>query len=198
MEKYMENLAKPKNQLRQEIKAKLASLSPQEFSAFNSAIEQRFFELPIIRDSQQIMLYYSIGREVTTAALISKLLQMGKTIALPACTSDKNLRAGIIHNLNELVPGIFGLSEPPVLAQEVDPAALDLIVIPGVAFDREGFRLGHGAGYYDRFLIRTSGYKLGLAYDLQIIDHLPAASHDVPVHALLTPSRYWVINKMIK
>ncbi|HBE79669.1 MAG TPA: 5-formyltetrahydrofolate cyclo-ligase [Firmicutes bacterium] len=193
-----ESIQSLKKQLRQEIKAKLASLSPQEFSAFNSAIEQRFFELPIIRDSQRIMLYYSIGREVVTAALISKLLKMGKTVALPACTSDKNIRAGIIHDLNELVPGIFGLSEPPVLAPEIDPAALDLIVIPGVAFDREGFRLGHGAGYYDRFLVRTNGYKLGLAYDLQIIDHLPAAPHDVPVHALLTPSKYWVIHTMAK
>jgi 5-formyltetrahydrofolate cyclo-ligase len=179
-----------KNEFRQSMKSKLAALAPDEYFASNSAIGQRFFELQIVQKAGRIMIYFAIGREVATASIISRLLEMGKTVALPACTADKNLKAGIINRLNELVPGKFGLSEPPVSALAIDPAALDLIVVPGVAFDTGGFRLGHGAGYYDRFLARTDAYKLGLAYDFQIVDHLARESHDVAVHALLTPSKY--------
>jgi 5-formyltetrahydrofolate cyclo-ligase len=169
------------------MKIKLAALTPHEFLLLNSTIQQRFFELPIVKQSKQVMMYYSINHEVATEPIISKLLEMGKTVALPACTAGKNIRAGIIHSLDELVPGIFGLTEPSASAKESDPVDFDLIVVPGVAFDKNGFRLGHGAGYYDRFLAQTQAYKLGLAYDFQIVDQLLIELHDIPVQALLSP-----------
>jgi 5-formyltetrahydrofolate cyclo-ligase len=180
-----------KNQLRNKMKAQLAAIAPEEYLSFNSAIRQRFFELPIVKDSNQVMIYYSIKQEVETASLINWLLTMDKTVALPACTPDKNLRAGIIHDIAELIPGVFGLSEPGPKTQEIKPYDLDLIVVPGVAFDKKGFRLGHGVGYYDRFLAGTNVYKIGLAYDFQLIEEIPIDPHDITVHAILTPSGYW-------
>lgn len=180
-----------KNQLRQIMKAELANFSLEEFVTFNSAIQQRFFELPIVKNSNRIMIYYSINHEVATVQIISKLLEIGKIVALPTCMAGKNIRAGIIHSLAELVPGKFGLSEPAVSTLGIGPTDLDLIVVPGVAFDKRGFRLGYGAGYYDRFLVGTDAFKLGLAYDLQIVDHLIIEPHDIAVQALLTPSKYW-------
>lgn len=179
-----------KNRLRQTMKAQLAAITPEEYLFFNSAIQQRFFELPIIKDSNKIMIYYSINQEVATIALINKLLLMGKTVILPACTPKKDLKACIIYDLNELIPGIFGLSEPGPTAPEIPPEDLDIIVVPGVAFDERGYRLGHGVGYYDRFLARTNACKLGLAYDFQIVQELPSSPHDIPVHAVLTPTKY--------
>jgi 5-formyltetrahydrofolate cyclo-ligase len=175
------------------MKTKLANIAPEEFVNLNNTLSQRFFEIPLVKNSNRIMIYYSINHEVATTHIISKLLKMGKTVVLPACTIDRNLRASIIHNLDELVPGIFGIKEPAASALEIDPKMLDLVVIPGVAFDKKGFRLGHGAGYYDRFLTRTAAFKLGIAYDFQIVDKLPAEPHDVTVQALLTPEGYWQI-----
>jgi 5-formyltetrahydrofolate cyclo-ligase len=180
-----------KNQLRQAMKARFAAITPEEYLSYNSVIEQRFFELPIVKNSNKIMIYYSINQEVETVSLINLLLTMGKTVALPACTPDKNLRTGIIHDMAELIPGIFGLSEPGPTTLEIKPCDLDLIVVPGVAFDKKGFRLGHGVGYYDRFLAVTNTFKLGLAYDFQLVDELPIDPHDIAIDAILTPSEYW-------
>lgn len=179
-----------KNRLRQEMKARLVTMTPEEYLAYNSAIQQRFCKLPIVNNSNLVMMYFAINQEVATALLINTLLTMGKIVALPACTPDKNLRAGVIHDLNELIPGIYGLSEPEHAAPEVDPQDLDLIVVPGVAFDIRGFRLGYGAGYYDRFLAGTDAYKLGLAYDFQVVNEVPTDSYDIAVQAFLTPSKY--------
>ncbi len=177
-----------KNKIRQEMKIKLAALAPEEYHPLNFTIEQRFFNLPILQTSQTIMLYYSIDHEVATVSIILKLLKAGKKVALPTCIDKTNIRAGIVDDLNELRPGVFGIHEPLLSSVEMNPAEIDLLIVPGVAFDRNGMRLGHGAGYYDRFLSKTTGYKLGLAYDFQIIDNFAYESHDVPMDALLTPS----------
>jgi len=177
-----------KNKLRQEMKIKLAALTPWEYHSLNNIIEQRFFSLPVLQNSHQIMLYYSIQYEVATLSIILKLLDAGKTVSLPACIDRTHLRAGIIQSLDELVPGVYGIHEPLAAAQEMDPVEIDLVVVPGVAFEQKGFRLGHGAGYYDRFLAGTKAYKLGFAYDFQIIDNLVVEPHDVPMDGLLTPS----------
>lgn len=184
-----------KNKIRQEMKIKVAALAPEEYYSLNFTIEQRFFNLPILQTSQTIMLYYSIDREVATVSIILKLLKAGKKVALPTCIDKTNIRAGIVDDLNELRPGVFGIHEPLLSSVEMNPAEIDLLIVPGVAFDRNGRRLGHGAGYYDRFLSKTTGYKLGLAYDFQMIDNLAYESHDVSMDALLTPSVFQEIRK---
>lgn len=183
-----------KNQLRQAMKARLAALTPEEYLSYNSMIAQRFLELPIIQNSTTIMIYHAINQEVATTAIISSLLTKDKTVALPTCISERSLRAGMIKSLAELVTGGFGLSEPKLTAPEIKPQDFDLIVIPGLAFDKRGYRLGRGAGYYDRFLAKADAFKLGLGYDFQLVDNLPIDPHDIPVHGILTCSEYWKIN----
>ena len=179
-----------KSKIRQEMKSKLAALTPGDYQALNFLIEQRFFNLPILQKSQTVMIYYSIHHEVATNSIILRLLEAGKAVALPTCIDKTNIRAGKVQNLDELIPGVFGIHEPSSLALEIHPSEIDLVVIPGVAFDQKGMRLGHGAGYYDRFLSKTKAYKLGLAYDFQVIDNLVFENHDVPMDALLTPSTF--------
>jgi 5-formyltetrahydrofolate cyclo-ligase len=179
-----------KNQIRQRMKARLASLTPEEYLSYNSAIKQRFFELPVVKYSHKVMIYYAINQEVETISMINSILAEGKIVALPTCMPEKNLRAGMIGNLDELVPGLFGLSEPDHTTLEIKPQDFDLIIIPGLAFDKRGFRLGHGAGYYDRFLAKTDAFKLGLGYGFQLVDELPINPHDIPVDAILTDLEY--------
>lgn len=179
-----------KDEIRHAMKAKLTALEPMEYRRLNTLIRQQFLQLPIVRYSRRIMLYYSINYEVETVSIIQELLNQGKEIALPACAPRKNLLVGRIKDIKELVKGKFGLWEPSLAGPTIDPSDLDLIIVPGLAFDCQGFRLGYGAGYYDRFLIKTSALKIGLAYDFQIIPSLPVESFDIPVDTVLTPLQY--------
>jgi 5-formyltetrahydrofolate cyclo-ligase len=184
------NLSKP--QWRVEIKQRLAALTPEQYQTYNQQLETAFFSLHQVGNAKTILMYYSVRREVMTLALIEKMLASGKRVALPICTAERNLEAKAITGLDKVVEtGKFGLKEPVNQAPRVAVTELDLVVVPGVAFDETGHRLGHGMGYYDRFL-RQAGLqaaKVGLAYDFQVVPNLPADQWDVKMNALLTPSR---------
>ena len=182
-----------KKALRQQIAERLAALEEPDYQRFNRQIQQLFFQLQPVREARRIMIYHSIGREVVTLPIIETLIRQGKQVALPVCTQTRDLEARAILSLAEVVEtGRFGLKEPGPEAPPVAAADLDLIVVPGVAFDTTGNRLGHGMGYYDRFLARAGSrsFKLALAYDFQIVPQVPAENHDIKMDALLTPERF--------
>jgi 5-formyltetrahydrofolate cyclo-ligase len=114
---------------------------------------------------------------------------------VPWCHGD-HLRLFLLRDLAELDVGRFGILEPRAVLRErpdrnIDPCELDLLVIPGVAFDRRGGRIGHGRGYFDRLLIevRESATLIGLAFDCQVFDHVPTEPHDVPMDLVVTESK---------
>lgn len=180
-----------KKELRLRMKSQLATITPQEYQDLNRNLYSNFIKLEILKKINFIMIYYSVRNEVKTIPIISYLLKLGKTVALPICTPERDLKAAIINDLSKLQPAQFGLLEPEPGAALLDYGKLELIVVPGVAFDQKGYRLGHGAGYYDRFLVKTpNGFKLGLAYDFQLIWEAPTESHDIKMNGILTPSRY--------
>lgn len=180
-----------KNELRLQMKSRLAALEPQEYQDLNRSMYSNFIKLKFLKEISNIMIYYSVRNEVDTVAIINYLLENGKTVALPVCTLERDLKAAVINDLGELQPAAFGLREPGSGAPLLDNDKLELIVIPGVVFDGIGNRLGHGAGYYDRFLFKIPrAFKMGLAYDFQLIPTLPAESHDIRMNGILTPSRY--------
>jgi 5-formyltetrahydrofolate cyclo-ligase len=179
-----------KYELREMIKKRLAAMTPFEYQEYNAAISERFLGLDQVRKAASIMMYHSIGSEVETISLIQTLLSAGKTISLPVCTPSRSLIAGLVTDLNELVTTCFGLREPEPRGLR-SPEFIDLIVVPGLAFDERGYRLGRGAGYYDRFLEgRPDSYKLGLAYDFQVFPQIPAEAHDIRMDGLITPGGY--------
>ncbi len=181
----------PKNELRLQMKQRLAALTPKEHHDLNLSLYSKFIKLKALKEIGYIMVYYSVRNEVETVAIINYLLDIGKTVALPVCTPERDLKAAVINNLSELQPASFGLMEPGPGSALFDYAELELIIVPGVAFDEKGNRLGHGAGYYDRFLSKNlNAYKLGLAYDFQLVPALPAERHDIKMNGLLTPSRH--------
>lgn len=180
-----------KNEVRLQMKSRLAVLTPKEHHDLNQRLYSKFLKLKAVKEINYIMAYYSVRNEVETVSIINYLLDIGKTVALPVCTPERDLKAAIINNLSELQPASFGLMEPGPEAVLLDYDELKLVIIPGVAFDEKGNRLGHGAGYYDRFLSKTpNAFKLGLAYDFQVVQALPAERHDIKINGILTPSRY--------
>ncbi len=184
-----------KSKLRAEMRDKLAQISGADYRAWNDALAQLFFRNPVIQRAHRIMIYYSVRNEVVTTGIIQKLLENDKTVALPICIADRNLRAGLITSCDQLVSAKFGLFEPKPDSETIAPEQLELIIVPGLAFDIYGHRLGQGAGYYDRFLTRAfNAVIIGLAYDFQVLSEIPTEKHDVAIDAIITPTRVIEIN----
>lgn len=149
-------------------------------------ISRIFLSLPFVEQFNVFMLYYPHKNEVNTLPIIQHFLDRGKTVLLPK-VSHKHLLPVKIENLKSVHTGYAGIKEPE---GEVFSGKIDLIVVPAVAFDRKGHRLGYGKGFYDRFLKdRKDSLKVGFAFDFQVLDKLPAEPHDVPVDLIITPTQ---------
>lgn len=149
-------------------------------------IVENFFKLKEIRDAEVFLLYYPHKNEVDTSHLIKKLLLDGKTVLLPK-VEGKVMLPIKIEDLNSLRAGYAGIKEP---SGEAFDGKIDVIVVPAVAFDEKGYRLGYGKGFYDKFLSKLEDVlKIGFAYDFQVIDRLPIDAHDIPVDIILTPTK---------
>lgn len=137
------------------------------------------------------MIYMSFGTEIDTDPLIQKMLQDKKSVYLPVTyREDRSMVAAKFISKDELIPGDFGiLTHNKDNMNTLDKNNLDLIIVPGVGFDRRGYRIGHGGGYYDRFLEDLDADLISIIYDQQLIDKVPDEDHDVPVDILITPTQ---------
>ncbi len=149
-------------------------------------IIEKLLSLPEIKKAKYILLYYPHRNEVNTLPLIKKFLKEGKNVLLPKVQGN-NIIPIIFKDFSQLKEGYAGIKEPE--GKPVSPEKIDIVIVPGVAFDRKGHRLGYGKGYYDRFLSKTDALKIGLAYDFQIVENLPAEEHDVPLDLIITPTQ---------
>ena len=175
-----------KHKVRSEMCSKLASCSQLEKSRKSAIIKKLLFNEEEFKRSKVVMFYVSLKDEVDTLAMVDEALAMGKRVCVPVIImEEKRLIAGQIHNRQQdLERQHFGIFEPrPGKVKEVPLDDIDLVVVPGVAFDKKNVRLGRGHGYYDRFLsgLPKKTVTFGLAFDFQVIDSLPRDSHDVPV-----------------
>ena len=130
----------------------------------------------------------AVAGEVATRGIVGRALREGKTVVCPRVRwNPRGLDSYAIGSLDELVESARGLWEPdPARAPRVDDATLDLVLVPGIAFDRRGWRIGFGAGLYDRFLAGVDAPRAALAFSLQILDPLPVEPHDEPVDWIVT------------
>jgi 5-formyltetrahydrofolate cyclo-ligase len=134
--------------------------------------------------------YVSVKGEVDTRTVIQTALSRGKLTCVPLTSRNRALQHVQIESLDDLSPSGFGLLEPLNLSgSEVLSSALDLIIVPGIAFDPRGNRIGFGAGFYDRYLEKTPATKIGLAYDFQILEKVPLEPHDIALDIIVTPTR---------
>ncbi len=154
-------------------------------------LERNLLSLPAFSTARTLMLYASMRDEVPTHTLIERLLSAGRRVALPIVRrGDKTLTLSCLSSLDDLRPAQFGVPEPmPHTRQVCTPSSVEVALIPGLAFDMQGHRLGHGLGYYDRFLPSLSCPKIGLAYDVQIAPRLPREAHDHPVDYIVSEKR---------
>ncbi|MCG3119808.1 MAG: putative protein YqgN [bacterium] len=143
--------------------------------------------LPVFRSARIIHTYVALPHEVDTLALIRRLLSRGHQVAVPKVESDNTLQHFYITDFSALQAGVLGILEPaPEKSRRAPPAQFDLVIVPGLAFDHAGNRLGAGKGYYDRFLTEVTAPKIALAFAFQIIDKVPIAPHDQRVDMIMT------------
>lgn len=151
-------------------------------------IGELLFALPEFQSARIVMFFASFRSEVETGLMIRHALTSGKRVILPK-VKGKDLALFEIRDFEKDVsPGTWGILEP-VASRSIDLAEIDLIIVPGVAFDERGNRLGYGAGYYDRLLSTFTNATVALAFELQIVPQIHADPHDVPVKKIVTEKR---------
>lgn len=171
-----------KNEIRKEKISQRKSIKNREQK--DKKIAERLMASGFYQNSQTIMVYISYNGEVDTHLLISNMLKEGKTLCAPVCIDHETMVARKFSSMEELAEGAYGISEPQGEVAE----GIDLIIVPGVAFNKELHRIGYGAGYYDRFLEKNKALTCGLFYEMQKADFLPDAT-DKKLDYIITEER---------
>ena len=187
----MDTVALEKQRLREERLAARETLSEQERVRLDDCITQKLLASPEYADAATVLTYVSVSSEVSTRMFIECALRDGKTVAVPRCLLGHRLEFVAITSLEQLVPAPFNLLEP---AEELSALAEDqmsntICIVPALLVDIKGYRLGYGAGFYDRFLSTYSGKKICLAYQQNLSKtELPHTEFDVAVDMVITES----------
>lgn len=185
--------------LKKEIRKKILEIKNALSTEIIQEKSRRIFEELKKKDfysnANNVMLYISFGSEVMTRPIIDDLLSRGKRVFIPVTVpATKALIVSELKDYEEdLQVGHFGVMEPKEEAlRPVEPNILDLVIVPGVAFDQRGYRIGYGGGYYDRFLPRLpeKTTTVSLAFDMQLIDEVPISQYDIPVQYILTEESF--------
>jgi 5-formyltetrahydrofolate cyclo-ligase len=186
------DIAARKRQIRGHTLSLRESLPAEQRARLSAAICARAGALPEFVGAATVMLFASFGSEVDTGPLIAQVLRDGKTLCLPRVQEARLMAAYRITDPSvDLVPGIWGIPEPRPGLPEISPHDLDVVIVPGCVFDIVGGRCGYGGGFYDTYLpsTRRGVPRVALAFDLQIVDHLPSEPHDLAVDAIVTETR---------
>ena len=147
---------------------------------------RQFLDLPQVQDAGTVMVFYGVGREPDTTALIDALLEQGKRVVLPLCQPQRKMEGRQITSQDQLSPNHYGIPEPEETCPLVPREEIDVILVPNVMCDRAGYRLGQGGGYYDRWLVGYEGFTVCICPRERMQESLPHADYDVPVKLVLT------------
>ena len=180
--------AERKDTLRREIRHQLASIPEDARRAEDDALFSRFLSLPELDRAQTIFLFYGVGTEPETARLIPLLSARGKRIVLPRMLPGRQMELRQYCPHRPPVKHPFGILEPDEGCPLVSTEEVALVLVPALCYDRKGFRLGMGGGYYDRWLERYGGRTVGLCRATLLQDAIPTEPHDHPVDLVITPT----------
>lgn len=174
-----------KAELRNAIRQQHRKLTPQQRRELSVLVVERL--LPLLRDAETILLYHPLPEEVDVSALLSILSGQGRTVLLPRVTGRTQMVLCRYTSEKDLAPGPFGILEP-VGEPFADVAAIDVAVVPGMAFTSDGWRLGRGRGYYDRFLAAAPYiYKIGVCFPYQLVSEVPHDEYDIRMDTVVAP-----------
>lgn len=177
-----------KGNLRKAIIGKLKSLSDQEKQAVESKISQHLFSTDLWNNATHIGVTISQGFEWSTKLIIEKAWEEKKIACVPKCSpQEKTLQFYELNSYDQLETVYYNLLEPkPEETKKMTKQDIDLLIVPGVVFNKKGYRIGFGGGFYDRFLVGFPHETISLISSLQLVEDLPIESHDLPVQHVIT------------
>ena len=176
-----------KGELRRRVREQLSALSPEELVRSDEALFARFLSLPQVEAAETVFAFWGVpGREPDTARLVRELVRRGKTVGLPRMLPGRRMEVRRFDPDKPLVKAAFGISEPGEDCPLLEREGIDLVLVPALCYDRRGFRLGFGGGYYDRWLEDFSGFRAGLCRGAVLQERVPTGAHDARVDLLLT------------
>ncbi|MBT2571611.1 5-formyltetrahydrofolate cyclo-ligase [Planococcus sp. ISL-110] len=177
---------------RKEVLALLNRMTLEEYRKKSEMVVSRLMEDPAFLEAGTIGMTLSSFPEVNTLVLLEKCWEAGKKVAVPKChPASRGMDFRLIENTDQLEVVYMKLQEPVVSKTSyIKPDAIDLLIVPGVVFSKQGFRIGFGGGYYDRFLEDYEGITRSLAFDCQIRESIPVEVHDLPVQGIYTESGF--------
>ncbi len=172
-----------KAELRKQVLQEMKAIPRQQKQFIDQTLTERLLQHPFYQEAKVIATYLSFPHEFQTQELIEQALKDGKKVLIPK-TYPKGRMDFVVYDPQQLVKTSFGLLEPQGDLEVVDASQIDLIHVPGLAFTTEGYRIGYGGGYYDRYLEHFSSHTLSTVYPCQIRDFSPE-NHDIPVQEVL-------------
>jgi len=189
--KMQPDIQAAKAALRKQIRGALEKISPAARTTLSVQIRDRLKEQAVWKNAGSVLFFAPRPDELDLWPLLEEALAAGKIAALPCYhPADKNYVACQVQNVrSDIVTGQFGIREPAARCPEIPLSRLDLILVPGVAFDWHGHRLGRGKGFYDRLLANVRGVKCGITFDEQMVNDVPVGPSDVRMNFIMTPTR---------
>ena len=180
-----------KKEIRALMRAEKAALSREYVEEYSARVTEKFTAQPFYRDAQVLYAYLTFNQELRTDGLIRRAWADGKRVAVPRVLGKGVMEFYYIDSFEGFIRSSFGVPEPPEDPEKLADERDVLLLMPGLAFDRAHNRIGYGGGFYDRYIERyaakgTRFFKPALAYDFQIVDHIPANEFDIKVDAVLT------------
>ena len=178
-----------KREIRQRIITLRNNLTKEERKESNHIITKKIIKSDIYKNAKSIFIYVSYSSEVDTIEIINDALALNKEVYVPKIYKDKEeMEAVRIHNLDNMIVDEWGILEPAYVDKNLIGDKFDLIIMPGVAFDMKGNRIGYGGGYYDKYIDKYEGEVklLALAFNIQIINNIESEPHDIKMDYIIT------------
>jgi 5-formyltetrahydrofolate cyclo-ligase len=187
-----DSLANAKASLRQQVRARLQAVTPSASLSASRKLCEQLRSQSVWSKARSVLFFAPLPDEPNLWPLLTEALAAGKTVCLPRFRSanDGYVACQVRDLHQDLIAGKFNIREPAAACPEVPLNRLDLVLVPGVAFDVRGGRLGRGKGFYDRLLATVNGTKCGVAFDEQLVDAVPVGPMDVRLDCILTPTRW--------
>ena len=184
--KIADELVLTKRLIRSRILKRIKSYKEEDRNRKSAIIKEKLFRALAFKRAKVVMFFVSFGGEVNTKEMIQHSRELGKKIAVPVCKEDKSMKPCVLGKNTKFTHGLYEIFEPEI-KKFLSVENLDLVVVPGLAFDKRGNRLGRGKGYYDRFLARIpkKTKSIGLAYSFQILPSVPTAGWDKKVDRVI-------------
>lgn len=180
-----------KKEFRKEMLNLRGRLSDAQRQNCDEKIAFRVLEHPAYLQAKTIFIYYSVGDEISTMEIIDDALRSGKTVCLPRCETERQMSACVITSPADLTKETYGIPEPGDHCTVLAPEQLELCIIPALACDRKGHRMGYGGGYYDRFLPKTTARKMALCAAERFFEVIPYEPHDICCDFVVTENEVY-------